>query len=247
VSRSVTRRVGAVSSYLNGVLPLGEVNLLLPLLLGDQRSLVLGEPSANGAGLLGSEVEREVLLVLVEQTQLGALVGVDDGQDAGDRLAEVVAEKKNPNVSLVPLFSLFPSKRIPVVVFSPVSPYHAIRLSFGKKLKLNAHSGELGGSTASDLLDTKLVQLGLELVKLLREVILAFSPELTGLDLGRRLENQRKVSVSISPPYDKQHFATISILKVKNVPWWAASSRVVKVVDLMIEDSTAQFDVSLWD
>lgn len=71
---------------------------------------------------------------------------------------------------------------------------------------MNAHSGELGGSTARDLLDTKLVQLGLELVKLLREVILALSPELTGLDLGRRLENERKVLVSISPLYDNHIF-----------------------------------------
>lgn len=109
---------------------------------------------------------------------------------------------------------------------------------------MNAHSGELGGSTARDLLDADLVQLSLELLELLREVILALSPELTGLDLGRRLENERKISVSISLPC---FFPAIAILKVKNVPWWAASSRVVKVVDLMIEDSTAQFDVSLWD
>lgn len=93
------------------------MDLLLPLLLGDQRSLVLGESSANGAGLLGSEVEREVLLVLVEQTQLGALVGVDDGQDTGDRLAEVVAEKKIPlSVSFPYSFCSHP-KRILIVAF----------------------------------------------------------------------------------------------------------------------------------
>lgn len=103
--------VGSISSYLNGVLPLGEVDLALPLLLSDEGGLVLGESSADGTGLLGSEVEREVLLVLVEQTQLSALVGVDDGQDTGDRLAEVVAakEKKNLHVSLVlfPVISFF--------------------------------------------------------------------------------------------------------------------------------------------
>ena len=65
---------------------------------------------------------------------------------------------------------------------------------------MNAHSGELGSSTARDLLDADLVQLSLELLELLREVILALSPELTGLDLGRRLENERKISVSISLP-----------------------------------------------
>jgi hypothetical protein len=45
---------------LDGVLSLGEVCLLLLLLLGDERSLVLGESSADGTGLLGSEVEGSV-------------------------------------------------------------------------------------------------------------------------------------------------------------------------------------------
>lgn len=67
------------------------MDLLLPLLLGDLHGLVLGETAAHGAGELGAEVERKVLLVLVEQTQLSALVGVDNGQDAGDRLAAITA------------------------------------------------------------------------------------------------------------------------------------------------------------
>jgi len=45
---------------LDGVLSLGEVCLLLLCLLGDERSLVLGESSADGAGLLGAEVKRSV-------------------------------------------------------------------------------------------------------------------------------------------------------------------------------------------
>lgn len=45
---------------LDGVLSLGEVGLLLLLLLGDERGLVRGEPSADGASLLGSEVEGSV-------------------------------------------------------------------------------------------------------------------------------------------------------------------------------------------
>lgn len=76
-------------SYLNGVLPLGEVDLALPLLLGGPGGLVLGETAAQLTGELGAEVEREVLLVLVEQTQLSALVGVDDGENTSDRLANV--------------------------------------------------------------------------------------------------------------------------------------------------------------
>jgi len=78
-------------SYLNGVLPLGEVDLALALALGGAGSLVLGELAAQLTGELGAEVERHVLLVLVEQTQLSALVGVDDGEDTGDRFANVVA------------------------------------------------------------------------------------------------------------------------------------------------------------
>lgn len=78
-------------TYLDGILALREVHVLLALLLGDERSLVLGESSTDGTGVLGSEVEREVLLVLVEEAELDALVGLDDGQDTGDRLANIVA------------------------------------------------------------------------------------------------------------------------------------------------------------
>jgi hypothetical protein len=78
-------------SYLNSILPLREVDLLLPLLLGDPGSLVLGHTAAHLAGELGAEVKREELLVLVEQTQLGALVGVDNGENASNRLAAVAA------------------------------------------------------------------------------------------------------------------------------------------------------------
>ena len=83
------------------------MDLLLLLLLGDERGLVGGEPSADGTGLLGSEVEglvpacvlgrsrtmlqvEDALLALVEETELGPLVGVDDGQDASDTLADIM-------------------------------------------------------------------------------------------------------------------------------------------------------------
>lgn len=101
------------NSYLNGVLPLGEVDLALPLLLGDPGGLVLGETAAQLTGELGAKVEREVLLVLVEQTQLSALVGVDDGENTSDGLANVAAvggkpvsnfEPSNPGDSFVQRF-----------------------------------------------------------------------------------------------------------------------------------------------
>ena len=92
------------SSYLNGVLPLGEVDLPLPLSLRLLGGLVLGQTAADGTGVLGSEVEREVLLVLVEQAELRALVEVDDGEDASDGLADVLAVKgeKYQSAFLIP-------------------------------------------------------------------------------------------------------------------------------------------------
>jgi len=59
---------------------------------------VLGHSPADGAGLLGAEVEGHVLLALVEDAELSALVGVDDGEDAGDRLADVMAVTQDASV-----------------------------------------------------------------------------------------------------------------------------------------------------
>jgi hypothetical protein len=71
---------------------------LLGGLLGDEVGLVLGQSPADGAGLLGAEVEGQVLLALVEDAELSALVGVDDGEDASDRLADVVAVTQDASV-----------------------------------------------------------------------------------------------------------------------------------------------------
>lgn len=78
-------------TYLDSELSLREVHRALLCLLQGLLTLVLGQPSANGTGLLCAKVERHVLLVLVEKTELGALVGVDDCENLGDRLADVVA------------------------------------------------------------------------------------------------------------------------------------------------------------
>lgn len=98
--------VGGGGAYLNSKLPLGEVDALLALLLCDKGGLVLGEASADSAGLLGSEVEGEVLLALVEEAELGALVGLDDGQDTGNGLAEVVAVRIQVSDFFFPSFVL---------------------------------------------------------------------------------------------------------------------------------------------
>lgn len=77
------------------------MDLALALALGGPGSLELGEPAAELTGELGAEVQRDVLLVLVEQTQLSALVGVDDGENASDRLANLGAvDEKESRVSV---------------------------------------------------------------------------------------------------------------------------------------------------
>ena len=156
-------------SYLDGELPLGEVNVALLGLL-QRAGLVLGRQSAtNGAGLLGAEVERGVLLVLVEQTKLRALLGVDDGQDTGDRLSQVVAAHAKFRQH-----------------FYRSLPWHdtAVTLSRSKC----SHLGQLG-ARRNDLLDAELAQLSLELSELLRQIILALVPELNSLNLARRLQH----------------------------------------------------------
>ena len=77
------------------------MDLLLSLALRLHGRLVLGETAAELTGELGAEVKRKVLLVLVEETELGSLLGVDDGQDTGNRLADVVAARY-PMLVLLP-------------------------------------------------------------------------------------------------------------------------------------------------
>ena len=47
-------------------------------------ALVCSQTSSDGTGLFWSEIEREVLLVLVEEAELRSLVGVDDCEDLCD-------------------------------------------------------------------------------------------------------------------------------------------------------------------
>ena len=74
--------------------------LPLLLLLRHPAGLLLGERAALGAGELGPQVEGQVLLLLVEDAELVALVGVDDGEDAGDVFADVVTAGK-PSISML--------------------------------------------------------------------------------------------------------------------------------------------------
>ena len=78
-------------TYLDSVLALGEVRVALLGLLKSALGVLGRQTSADGAGGLGPQVERLVGLVLVEQAELVALLDVDDGEDAGNGLAQVVA------------------------------------------------------------------------------------------------------------------------------------------------------------
>lgn len=84
---------------LDGVFALREVLLALLRLLQLPCGVLRRQAATDGAGLLGAEVEREVLLVLVEEAQVVSLLGVDDGEDAGDRLSEVVAADRTPTLA----------------------------------------------------------------------------------------------------------------------------------------------------
>lgn len=64
---------------------------LLLHLLSHNLFLLRAKASANSAGLFRPEVERRVLLVLVEEAELLALGRVDYGEGAGDCFADVVA------------------------------------------------------------------------------------------------------------------------------------------------------------
>ena len=54
---------------------------------------MLGQATTDGTGSLDTQIKRNVLLGLVEETQLLSLLGVDDGQGPGDGLANIVAKK----------------------------------------------------------------------------------------------------------------------------------------------------------
>jgi hypothetical protein len=112
-----------------------------------------GEATTDRARLLGAEVKREVLLLLVELAQVLALLLVCDRQDACDALPDGVT------------ISLARAKKKKKK--SSASEYVYIK----DDLK-DVHPGELSRRTASDLLHTELEELLLKLSELLGEVVL---------------------------------------------------------------------------
>ena len=78
---------------LNSELSLWEVSLSLLLLLCDSGSVLGRKASSNGSSLLCSEIERQVFLALVEDSQLVSLVGIDDCEGSGDRFSQIMSAK----------------------------------------------------------------------------------------------------------------------------------------------------------
>lgn len=73
---------------LNGVLPLGELGALSLLLQRETGGVPGGQGLAHGAGLLGAEVQRDVLLALVQLAQVLLRLGVHHDVHPGDGLAD---------------------------------------------------------------------------------------------------------------------------------------------------------------
>ena len=168
-------------TYLDRVLPWRELRPLLPLLGRDPARLAAGQALADGARLLGPQVEGQVTLLLVVEPQLVPLVGVDDGEDARDGLAEVVAVQALRQL--------------------PLCLSHAPSLE-----KEHVHAGELGRGAAGHFLGAHLDELGLELVELLSEVVLRLAPQGPRLDLGRcRLCRLLVSQCSFFWRFDKAH------------------------------------------
>lgn len=61
---------------------------------------MLRQTPADSTGLLGAKVERRVLLLFVVQPELLPLLGVENRQCAGDRLANIVATR---NITSIPI------------------------------------------------------------------------------------------------------------------------------------------------
>jgi hypothetical protein len=125
--------------------------------------------AAHGARELGPQVEGRVLLLLVEEPELGALCGVDDGEDAGDAFPDVV------------------SARLGSVVCAPQSKA-SLRDGF-PRLRCRLHPVQLGRGAARALLRAETNEFLSHLLELLHQLVLALAPQGVRLDVaGGRLQ-----------------------------------------------------------
>lgn len=62
---------------------------------------MLRQPSPNRTGLLWAQVEWEVLLLRIEESQLLALVGVDDGENASNGFSQIMTVESLSSVQIL--------------------------------------------------------------------------------------------------------------------------------------------------
>lgn len=93
--------VHPLSFRLDSILPHREVHLLFLLLLGHHAGLLLRQPPPNRPRLFRSQIQRQVLLLLIEKPELRSLVRVDDCQDLGNRFPKVVTVEQTSWVNNV--------------------------------------------------------------------------------------------------------------------------------------------------
>lgn len=74
---------------LKSILALAEMDVLLVLALSNKVGLVLSEATTNGAGLLCAHIKRLVLLVLVQLSNLLALLLSHNSQNTSNSLANM--------------------------------------------------------------------------------------------------------------------------------------------------------------
>ena len=135
---------------------------------GKKFNLVLGKTPADGAGLLGAEVEREQLLVLVRLTQRRLLLLRDHREHPRDRgTHHLAAAQQNER---------------PV---SMTNPRHELLYAWRKEGR-PVHLGELVGGAAGDLGDAEEGELRLEVLERTLQLRLVLPPQLVHLDAGCR-------------------------------------------------------------
>ena len=137
---------------------------------------MLGEAPADGAGLLGAEVEREQLLFLVRLPQRRLLLLRDHGEHARDGGAHHLAAREKEAAD-------------PRLGFSSPRARGKSKQRRGRRVHgaiKHAHLGELVGGAAGDLGNAEEGELRLELLELCLQLRLVLRPQLWHLDPGCR-------------------------------------------------------------
>ena len=159
---------------LNSILAKREMIFLLLLLLGLQLFFEGGQSTTHSTGLLDTQIQRNILLLLVEKTKLFTLSLVDNGQCTGNVLAS--QSTNNKNYLLIIILFYYWSHFLLLISYLLCTSYHInIFPPFPFYIYIYIyilHLVKLGSRTASDLLNTQGSKFLLLLVKSLQELSL---------------------------------------------------------------------------